>query len=486
MPFIHKDFLLQNKSASRLYHQFAEESPILDYHTHLSAEEIAENRQFSNLYEIWLRGDHYKWRAMRANGVSERFCTGDASDFEKFLAWAATVPYTLRNPLYHWTHLELKRYFDIDDLLDEQTAPAIWKKANQQLANDGSLTTQGILKRFNVQVVCTTDDPTDSLEFHERIASSEFTTKVYPTFRPDKALRVDDPSALNPWVERLGDAGNVEISTFATFLTALRKRHDEFHRIGCRLSDHGLQYCPTHFCSEEIAGAIFDAARSGRAANAHQHQQFAAFMMVYFGHLDAEKGWTKQLHLGALRNASAKSFASIGPDAGFDSIGDWPQAASLAVYLSRLQMEGALPKMILYNVNPTENYALASLAGSFQDGPVPGKIQFGSGWWFLDQKEGMEWQLNALSNVGLLSRFVGMLTDSRSFMSYPRHEYFRRVLCNLIGQDLERGLVPDSEELVGEMLENICFHNARRFLGLEMPHSQSAANPAGSAISQSS
>jgi glucuronate isomerase len=485
MAFIHDDFLLQNKSASRLYHRFAEEQPILDYHTHLSAKEIAENRQFSNLYEIWLEGDHYKWRAMRANGVSERFCTGDASDYEKFVAWAATVPYTLRNPLYHWTHLELKRYFGIEDLLDEQTAAAIWREANQQLANDNSLTTQGILQRFHVRVVCTTDDPTDNLEFHAKIASSELTTKVYPTFRPDKALRVDDPKALNLWLDRLSSAANVEISTFATFLAALRKRHDEFHRMGCRLSDHGLQYCPMGFCTQETAAAIFDAARGGKAADPREHRQFAAFMMLYFGHLDAEKGWTKQLHLGALRNASQKSFASIGPDAGFDSIGDWPQAASLAAYLSRLQIEGALPKIILYNVNPTENYILSALAGSFQDGDVPGKIQFGSGWWFLDQKEGMEWQLNALSNVGLLSRFVGMLTDSRSFMSYPRHEYFRRILCNLIGQDMEQGLVPDREEMLGSLVKNICFENARQFLGLEMPNLSSVAKPVRRTLSHS-
>jgi glucuronate isomerase len=485
MAFIHEDFLLHNKPARRLYHQFAEPQPILDYHTHLSAKEIAENRQFSNLYEIWLEGDHYKWRAMRANGVHERLCTGDASHYDKFLAWAATVPYTLRNPLYHWTHLELKRYFDIDDLLDETTAARIWKEANEQLAHDPSLTTQGILKRFRVQVVCTTDDPTDSLEFHEKIASSGLTTKVYPAFRPDKALRVDDPIAFSAWMERLSAAANIHIASFPNFLAALRKRHDEFHRLGCRLSDHGLKSCPSDFCSEDTAATIFEAARNGRAADAHEHSQFAAFMMVYFGHLDAEKGWTKQLHLGALRNASERSFRDIGPDAGFDSIGDWPQAASLAAYLSRLQMERALPKMILYNLNPTDNYSIAAIAGNFQGGDVPGKIQFGSGWWFLDQKEGIEWQLNALSNVGLLSRFVGMLTDSRSFMSYPRHEYFRRVLCNLIGQDLEQGLVPDRDEMLGPLVENISFHNARTFLGLEMPQLSAAAQPARGALSHS-
>jgi glucuronate isomerase len=470
MKFIHEDFLLQTRTARRLYHQFAEAEPILDYHCHLSPKDIAENRQFKNLFEIWLEGDHYKWRAMRSNGVAERFCTGDADPFAKFQAWAATVPHTLRNPLYHWTHLELLRYFGIDKLLDEASAISIWKEANRQLATP-ELTTQGILKKFNVKVVCTTDDPADDLGHHKAIRAGDLETRVLPTFRPDKALTVHQPDQFNPWVDRLSKVSDIGIESFSEFLDALRARHDYFHAQGCRLSDHGMAQCYSAFCSEKIAAAIFGRTRKGKPATSEEQSQFSAFMMVFFGQLDAAKGWTKQLHLGALRNNNTRLLRQLGPDTGFDSIGDYPQAGALAAYLDRLDQENALPKTIIYNNNPADNYVFATMLGNFQDGTMAGKIQLGSGWWFLDQKEGIEWQLNALSNLGLLSRFVGMVTDSRSFMSYPRHEYFRRVLCNLVGRDVENGEIPDDDSLLGPMIQNICYANAQQYLQLPMEES---------------
>lgn len=465
MSFIHDDFLLQTPTARRLYHEYAEAEPILDYHCHLPPQDLAENRRFNNLSEIMLEGDHYKWRAMRANGVPERYVTGDAEPFEKFRAWAATVPHTLRNPLYHWTHLELKRYFGIDELLNEASAPRIWETANAQLATP-RLTTQGILKQFRVTDLCTTDDPTDDLRHHEALVKSGLGIGVFPAFRPDKALAVNRPELFNRWVTHLSEASNVDIRNFSAFLDALRRRHDYFHAHGCRLSDHGLDQCYADFCSDKQAADIFEQARRGQPAEPQAHRQFASNLMLFFGRLDAEKGWTKQLHLGPLRNTNTRLLRQLGPDTGFDSIGDLPQTATLAAYLDRLDQENALPKTILYNVHPTDNYAFATMAGNFQDGSIPGKVQFGTAWWFLDQKEGMEWQINALSNIGLLSRFVGMVTDSRSFLSYPRHEYFRRVLCNLLGRDVENGEIPNDEALLGPMIRNICYGNARQYLGL--------------------
>jgi len=465
MRFIHEDFLLATRTARRLFHQFAASEPIFDYHCHLPPRDLAENRQFKNLFEIWLEGDHYKWRAMRANGVAEKFCTGDADPFAKFQAWAATVPHTLRNPLYHWTHLELRRYFGIEELLDESSAARIWKQANHQLAAP-ELSTQGILRKFRVTAVCTTDDPTDDLKHHEALAASGLATRVRPAFRPDKALLVNQPAAFNDWVNRLAAASDTDVRNFSTFLDALCRRHEFFHAHGCRLSDHGLTHCFADFCTDKGAAAIFAKARRGQAASPADHAKFAAFMMLFFGRLDAEKGWVKQLHLGALRSNNTRALKQLGPDTGFDSIGDFPQVEALGRYLDQLDQENALPKTIVYNLNPADNYAVAAMIGNFQDGVTPGKIQWGSGWWFLDQKEGMEWQLNALSNLGLLSRFVGMVTDSRSFMSYPRHEYFRRVLCNLIGRDVDNGEIPDDDSLVGPMIRNICYNNAERYLNL--------------------
>lgn len=468
MPFITDDFLLHSTAARRLYHDHAAKQPILDYHCHLPPADVARDRRFANLFEIWLEGDHYKWRAMRANGVPERFCTGDAAPFEKFMAWAATVPKCLRNPLYHWTHLELKRYFGIDELLDEKSAPAIWKAANERLQT-GELDAHGILRKFDVRAVCTTDDPADPLEHHQAIAASGLATKVYPTFRPDRALQVDDPPVFNPWVNRLAEtAGVPKINEFTDFVRALEKRHQDFHDLGGRLSDHGLPHCYASPCSDFEAAAIFHRARSGEAASPDEHAQFATNLMLLFGRLDAQKGWTKQLHLGAQRNVNTRMLATLGRDTGYDSIGDYRQIEPLAWYLDQLEQQNMLPKTILYNNNPVDNYTLATMAGNFQDGSLVGRMQFGSGWWYLDQKEGIEWQVNALSNVGLLANFVGMLTDSRSFMSYPRHEYFRRVVCNMLGAEMERGEIPNDQALVGRMVEDICFNNAREYLGLAL------------------
>ncbi len=462
MGFLDENFLLHSETGRRLYFEYAEPEPILDYHNHLPPKDIAEDRRFANLFEIWLEGDHYKWRAMRANGIEERFCTGDATPYEKFLAWARTVPHTLRNPLYHWTHLELQRYFGIRGLLDEGTAPAIWAMANEKLAS-ADLTARAILRKFRVTALCTTDDPAEDLCHHRAIAAAKFGVAVYPAFRPDRVFEVHLPERWNAWLGRLETVANREIRSLKALLDALDARHNDFHSAGCRLSDHGLNSCPAEDCTESDADAIFRKARGGQAASEREQLQFASYLMLHLGRLDANKGWTKQLHLGARRNNNTRMLATAGPDTGFDSIGDFPQLHGLGKFLDTLEREGALPKMILYNVNPIQNYAFATMAGNFA-----GRVQFGSGWWFLDQKEGIEWQLNALSNCGLLSRFIGMLTDSRSFMSFPRHEYFRRVLCNLIGNEIESGELPGGLELSGRMIRNICHGNALKFLGLPL------------------
>src|SRR5450631_1528181 len=461
--FLSDNFLLSNDVARRLYHQFAAAQPILDYHCHLSPRDIAENRRFGNLFEIWLEGDHYKWRAMRANGVAEKYITGDATPYEKFLAWARTVPYTLRNPLYHWTHLELQRYFGINELLDETSAPAIWERANAMLAD--KLSAHAILQKFRVEVVCTTDDPTDDLRHHRAIVKSNLPTQVFPAFRPDKALAVGDAEFV-PWVDRLAKIANIEVRDLATFLQALKSRHDFFHTQGCRLSDHGLEHCYATPCSEPVAAAIFLKARQEQSIGEDERSQFASFMMLFFGRLDAEKGWTKQLHLGALRNLNTAARRRLGADTGYDAIGDFPQAEHLAAYLDLLEQENALPQMIVYNVNPADTFQFATLIGCFQGGERAGKIQYGSAWWFLDQKQGITAQIDALSNVGLLSRFIGMVTDSRSFMSYPRHEYFRRVLCDIVGKDVVRGELPDDDGLLGRLIQDDCYRNAKHYLRL--------------------
>ena len=468
MTFINHDFLLHSEIARRLYHGHAATEPIFDFHSHLSASEIAGNRRYRNLTELWLAGDHYKWRLMRANGIDEGYCTGDAPPFEKFQAWARTVPATLRNPLYHWTHLELKRYFGIDDLLSECTAKSIWDRANAQLA-DPEFSARGILRKFRVRVVCTTDDPCDDLAAHAKINAEQNDFRVFPTFRPDKALQVHRPEKFNAWIGRLEQAGNAEIGSFAAFLDALKQRHDFFQARGGRLSDHGLQSCHADPCSSHDAEAIFAKARAGVAASLEEHDQFASYLMLFFGQLDAARSWTKQLHVGALRDVRSRKLTELGADTGFDCMGDFPQAENFCRYLDLLDRENALPKIIVYNINPADTYALAAAVGSFQDAPIRAKIQLGSAWWFLDQKEGIESQLNALSNTGLLARFVGMVTDSRSFLSFPRHEYFRRILCDLLGRDVERGELPDDEQLLGAMVRNISYANAKDYLGVEGP-----------------
>jgi glucuronate isomerase len=464
--FIHDDFLLGNDAAHELYHRFAAEQPIIDYHNHLSPAQIAENHRFEDLGEAWLAGDHYKWRAMRANGVPESHITGNASSKEKFLAWARTVPYTLRNPLYHWTHLELARHFGITRLLDEESAPGIWEEANAKLS---SMRVHDILAMHRVKVLCTTDDPADPLDYHRTIRSSGLTTLVLPTYRPDKALQITDAAAFRGWLDKLENVTTGPIRTFDDLLAALRSRHDEFHELGCRLSDYGLATSPQAPCGQAEAAAVFARVLSGATCTPTEEAAYASRVMHEIGCWNAERGWAMQLHLGALRGTNGRILASVGADAGCDSIGDFPQAAALAGFLDSLDRIDRLPRTILYNLNPADNYVFGAMAGNFQDGSIPGKIQFGSGWWFLDQKEGMEWQLNALSNLGLLRRFVGMLTDSRSFLSFPRHEYFRRVLCNLLGRDIESGELPRDIGLVGTLVGEVCYTNARdyfRFPGL--------------------
>ncbi len=471
MSFIHDDFLLQTDAARELYHDYAVHEPIFDYHCHLPPDQIARNHHFQNIQEVWLAGDHYKWRAMRTNGESEWVCTGNASPREKFDAWARTVPHTMRNPLYHWTHLELKRFFGFDGIFSPDSADDVWALSEEVLERP-DMGVHGLLNMSGVRVVCTTDDPTDSLEWHQKIKSDPglLETKVYPTFRPDKALGLGDPAAWNGWVDRLAEVSDTEIRDLNSFLEALRKRHDFFHSLGGRLSDHGMTQLVYNPCSDADASNIFNLVRGGQAPVADDIDAFTTFMMIFFGHLDAEKGWTKQFHLGAMRNNNTRLFEKLGPDTGFDSIGDYPQGWALSRYLDALDSTNQLPKTILYNLNPRDNYLFATMIGNFQDGSIAGKMQFGSGWWFLDQKEGMEWQINALSNLGLLSRFVGMLTDSRSFLSFPRHEYFRRVLCNLVGDDVDKGLLPRSEmPAIGGMIRDICYKNAVNFLGIETP-----------------
>jgi glucuronate isomerase len=473
MAFIDDRFLLENDTAARLYQDYAAPQPIFDYHCHLSPRQIAENRRFSNLFEIWLEGDHYKWRAMRVNGEPEQFCTGNATPYEKFLAWARTVPYTLRNPLYHWTHLELQRYFGITELLDETSAPRIWDQANSILQS--GLDVHEILHKFQVHTIGTTDDPADSLEYHVQIAASSLPVRAVPTFRPDPALRVDSPPAFLDWINRLALAAGLHIDSFQSFLDAIEQRVNDFHAVGCRLSDHGLDICYADPCTGKQAAAIFDESLNGIPAAAGQHHKFASYIMHFLGQLYARHEWTMQLHLGAQRNVNSRARSILGADTGFDAMGGTAQLAALAKFLDRLEQDNSLPRTIVYNSNPIENYAFATLIGGFSAEGLPGKVQFGSGWWFLDQKEGMEWQLNALSNVNLLSRFVGMVTDSRSFMSYPRHEYFRRILCNLLGHEMEKRLLPNEEALIGRMVRDICFGNANRYFGLPATNRASAA-----------
>jgi len=465
-PFIHDDFLLSTPLAAQLYHEYAAAAPIFDYHCHLSPQDLAKNRRFSNLSEVWLEGDHYKWRAMRLHGTEEKFCTGNADPYEKFQAFAATVPHTLRNPLYHWTHLELARTFGITETLNESTAPAIWEQANAQLQSENTtedLSSWGILKKFNVQFIGTTDDPTDSLEHHLALKDSDCPATVAPTFRPDPALNILQRTAWNAWMEKLALVTDQDILTIGTLKDALSSRVDFFDTAGCRASDHGLARCPLRIASDTEAATTFDKAISNQDITPDEAEGYAGNLLTFLGELYAQKRWVMQLHLGAIRNVNTGMFNQLGPDIGCDSIGDEAQIPSLALLLGELSQRDALPKTILYNLNPADNYAFASMAGNFFEEGIKAKVQYGSGWWFLDQYEGMKNQLNTLSQLGLLSHFIGMLTDSRSMMSYPRHEYFRRILCQMLGEDMTNGTLPNDIKLVGSMVKNISFTNAQNF-----------------------
>ncbi len=465
MKFITDNFGLDNDAAVKLFHEYAKEMPIIDYHCHLSPQEIYEDKKWDNIAQVWLGGDHYKWRVMRTNGVAEKFCTGDAPDREKFQKFAESLPYALRNPMYHWCHLELARYFGIDDVvLSGDTAQDVWDRANAELKN---LSARTLMTKSGVKAVCTTDDPIDSLEYHKALASEGFAVKVLPTWRPDKAMAIDKEFYLD-YLKSLSEVSGVEIKDFASLKEAVKVRHQFFHDAGCRLSDHGLDTMYASDYTEEEVAAIFAKALAGTKVTEKEDFKFKTAMMVLFGHLDAEKGWTKQLHIGAIRNNNTRLFKLLGPDTGFDSVDDQNFARPMAKYLDMLDQDDKLPKTIIYNLNPRDNEVIATLIGCFQDGTSAGKIQFGSGWWFLDQLDGMTRQIESLSQLGLLRRFVGMLTDSRSFLSYTRHEYFRRLLCNILGSDMEKGLIPMDFDMVGAMVREISFENARDYFGFDL------------------
>jgi glucuronate isomerase len=464
--FMDENFLLNSKAAIELYHGYARDMPIIDYHCHLPQQQIADDKQFENITQAWLYGDHYKWRAMRTNGVEELYCTGRKTDAEKFEKWAATVPYTLRNPLYHWTHLELQRYFGITEILNPSSAKAIYEHCSAQLQT-AAFSVRNLLRRMNVLTVCTTDDPLDSLEYHLQLKAEGFEIPVLPAFRPDNAMNADDAVKFNAYVKRLEAVTNVSISTFNDYLFALENRHDFFASAGCAVSDHGLE----EIYAEEFTGSevetIFDKIHAGKTLNDIERRKFKSAMLLHFAEWDWEKGWVQQYHLGAMRNNNTRMLQQLGPDTGWDSIGDYAQGRPLAKFLNRLDTEDKLAKTIIYNLNPSDNALMASMIGNFNDGSIPGKIQFGSGWWFMDQKDGMIQQMNALSNMGLISRFVGMLTDSRSFLSFPRHEYFRRILCNLFGEEIEKGELPNDIAWTGAVIQDICYNNAKQYFNFQ-------------------
>ena len=463
MSFINEDFMLSNEAARQLYHEGAEKMPIIDYHCHLIPQMIAENHQFADITELWLGGDHYKWRAMRGNGVDEEYITGGKSSWEKFSKWAETVPYTMRNPLYHWTHLELKRVFGIDSLLSPATARDIFEECNAKLATE-EFRGQALIRRFNVEVVCTTDDPADDLRYHKAIAEKPFGVKVIPAWRPDKAMAIENPESYKAYLEKLGEAAGMEIRSYSDLLEALQRRHEFFESMGCKLSDHGLEtFYASDYTDSEIE-AIFAKVLSGKNADAEELDKFRSACLHDFAVMDAEAGWAQQFHIGAIRNNNTRMFNILGPDTGYDAIHDVQCAAAGHRFFDRLTLEGKLAKTILYCLNPKDNEVLMTMAYTFNDGTVPGKMQFGSGWWFLDQEDGMRKQMNALSALGLFTRFVGMLTDSRSFVSYPRHEYFRRILCSVLGEDIEKGKLPASEmDFIRKVVEDISYNNARNY-----------------------
>ena len=463
--FMDKDFMLQTETAQMLYHEHASKMPIIDYHCHLIPKMVADDHKFRSLTEIWLGGDHYKWRAMRSNGVAEKYCTGtDTTDWEKFEKWAETVPYTFRNPLYGWTHLELKTAFGINKVLNPNTAREIYDECTDKLQNDPTYTARGMMRRYNVETVCTTDDPIDTLEWHKKTRESGFEIKMIPAWRPDKAMAVENPQNFKTYIEKLSEVSGINISKFQDVIDALQKRHDFFAENGCKLSDHGIEEFYAEDYTDAEIDAIFNKVYGGTELTHDEILKFKSAMMVIFAEMDHASGWAQQFHYGAIRDNNTKMFNLLGPDTGFDSIGQFNTAKSMSKFLNRLATNDKLTKTIIYNLNPADNEVVATMLGNFQDGTCPGKIQWGSGWWFLDQKDGMEKQMNALSLLGLLSRFVGMLTDSRSFLSYPRHEYFRRVLCNLVGRDIENGEIPVSEmDRVKQMIEDISYYNAKNY-----------------------
>ena len=456
--FLDKDFLLKTATAKRLFHDYAADMPIIDYHCHLSPKDIAEDRIFNNIAEVWLHGDHYKWRAMRTNGIHESYCTGDKTDFEKFEQWAATVPYTMRNPLYHWTHMELQRYFNVTEQLSPANAKAVYEHCNALLQTK-EFSVRNLLRKMKVKLVCTTDDPVDALEYHKAMQEEGADIQMVPAFRPDMAMNVGNTESFLQYVKKVEAAAGMQVHTFEDYLMALKRRHDFFAQMGCRVSDHGLEeiYADKHTAEEIII--IFERLLKGETLCLTCQRQFKSAMLVHFAAWDHEKGWVQQFHLGALRNNNTRMLNQLGPDTGWDSIGTFDQGKALSTFLNGLDTRNKLTKTILYNLNPADNEVLATMVGNFNDGSFPGKIQFGSGWWFLDQKDGIIKQLNALSNMGLLSRFVGMLTDSRSFLSFPRHEYFRRILCDLIGAEVEEGELPNDIEWLGKMVQDICYNN---------------------------
>ncbi len=462
-PFIHEDFLLGNRTAKRLYHQYAENQPIIDFHCHLSPAMIADDRRFENLTQAWLEGDHYKWRAMRINGIHEQYCTGDASDRDKFIKWAETVPATICNPLYHWTHLELSRYFGIFELLSPSTAEEIYEKTSSVLQTK-EYSIRELLKMMNVEIVCTTDDPADTLEFHQNLKSS-FEIPVLPAFRPDNLIKTDDPLVFRTYIEKLGQAGGKEINNFTDLIEITDSRHKFFHEVGARVSDHGLDRFYFAPYTDSDIDRIFKKLLKGVIISGEESEKFRTAIMSELCRMNYKRGWIQQFHAGAIRNNNKRMFMQMGPDTGWDSIGSSLDATKMSEFLSSLDETGQLARSILYNLNPADNEMFISMTGNFNDGTVPGKVQYGAAWWFLDQKNGMEKHLRDLSSLGLLRRFVGMVTDSRSFLSYPRHEYFRRIACNLIGEEVEKGLIPDEDELLKPLIEGISYKNAKEYFG---------------------
>jgi len=464
--FMDENFLLSNDTAINLYNNYAKDMPIIDYHCHLNPKEIFENKKFKNITEAWLYGDHYKWRAMRSNGIDEKYITGNANDYEKFMAWARTMPMTIGNPLYHWTHLELQRYFGIYEVLNEKTAPAIWEKVNELLKGDG-FGARDLITKSNVKALCTTDDPIDSLEYHIKLkADTKFGVKVLPALRPDKGLQINKETFI-PWVDKLQAVSKVDIKNYDEFLIALESRIRFFNEVGCRISDHGIDSLIYMEASKEEVADIFAKALNGQTVSCHEESKYKTYTLQFLGKLYSELNWTMQLHLAALRNNNTRMLKQLGPDTGFDSINDEGMAYSVSRLLDSLDNQNSLAKTILYTLNPKDNYVLGTMLGNFQGTEVPGKIQFGAAWWFLDNKEGMIEQMKTLASTGLLSRFVGMLTDSRSFLSYTRHEYFRRILCNLIGEWVENGEVPEDMELLESIVKGICYNNAKEYFGID-------------------